>query len=1131
MYDKKFHEFLDIQSDLANDFISENSEFADQFTPTNFAYAHKTPIDKHRKQIAYSGVWDNGVLFVNLFDIRSDTTLTFNGYQALKDKGYLDGNPCPTKTLRTPAPKPQSTAKNSTSQFKDYLDYYLTLPVALPEYVPYFTNKIGSNRVSLINELRVGKYYNHDVAIIPLKNSNGEIVTFQILANLPIVGDSNKIFITKFEGAKKGASNCFGADLKTSKRQFIGEGLATVISAHDIIKNDLNIDLENDCFKSAVDSGNVKSLSNQQREFLTDAYFVTDNDVINPTNPNSRNTGLIISIECLFKLGLQNEKRILLPIASNGGKCDFNDIEHEKNPKYEIISAIDALQRFPILSEKSIIKSTLRLNEDCFLKNKDGGFSHLTIKDLITKHLDKPNLTIQYNRGNKVYTCGLICNGSNYFLYGLNEYVLFFLPINEFISEKLRKGKPVNHFKGLKESDLIKLQDNALNTIKSNSRNLMELNTRDISKITLKRKELDLGKYIPKCYAKEFSDLNTAFFVTPMGTGKTEFFSEIVNLLRKKNKKIKILAISPLISLVESLASKLRLTKYNDRNAQASTQLVTTLHSLINHIEQFEEQTGVVILDEINHILGLFNSDTLKCNTTNLFNRLKNLIKNAKRVYVADAYLSQQSFDFIAELRDLNDTVVVSIETTELHNKEYKIFEHENAIDNELLATLENGNRVAAICSSIEKTKTLAKIISSKFPDKKILLINGKMTGEQNVLDFLNEPNKELRNYDVIIYSPAISGGVSFDDLKTTPDFELFGYFMPFVHTAQDFMQMIGRFRRKSNINLFISTVSEYTTAQSLQSLNLANKDNNLMLLELLKNLSYENDNILINNAVTALKTEITRNNNGISSLDEFRIANLEVEIEHKKYARHILTMLLDDAGYKFNGIISSKNEEATLLSEEAKELVFLEEVENTLNAQPILESEYNQIRKKHKRTLVESYQEKRFKIEKRFKLDLTSENVRYILTKERDISMAYNLSVAFLNPTKLVEKTIKEIDFDCDDYKSLTQRKFHLLRHDFYTRLFNALGIKLNDKGFDVQESKPVTFESLGEFFSWVKQRNNRITAAGFNKLPSGNFRIRWINDLLRDCGFSINKSTKSLEMRESRLGQIAYNLTINSE
>jgi hypothetical protein len=1130
MYDKKFHEFLDIQSDLANDFISENSEFADQFTPTNFAYAHKTPIDKHRKQIAYSGVWDNGVLFVNLYDIRSDTTLTFNGYQALKDKGYLDGNPCPTKTLRTPAPKPQSTAKNSTSQFKDYLDYYLTLPVTLPEYVPYFTNKIGNNRLSLINGVRVGKYYNHDVAITPLKDANGEIVLFQIAGDNPIVGDSNKILIAKFEGAKKGLSHYFGADLNVSKRQFIGEGFATVISAHDILKNDLNIDLKNDCFKSAIDSGNVKNLSNQQREFLTDTYFITDNDVINSTNPNSRNTGLITSIECLFKLGLQNEKRILLPIASNGGKCDFNDIEHEENPKYEIISAIDALQRFPILSEKSIIKSTLRLNESCYLKSKNGDFNLLTIKNLITKHLDKPNLTIEYNRGNKVYTCGLICNGSNYFLYALNEYALFYLPIAEFISEKLRKDQSVNSFKGLKESDLIKLQDNALNTIKSNSHNLMELNTRDISKITLKREELDLGKYIPKCYAREFSNLNTAFFVTPMGTGKTEFFSEIVNLLRKQNKKTKILAISPLISLVESLAVKLRLTKYNDRNAQESTQLVTTLHSVINYIEQFEKQTDVVILDEINHILGLFNSNTLKGNTTNLFNRLKNLIKNAKRVYVADAYLSQQSFDFLIELRGLNDAIVVSIEKTESHDKEYTIFEHEDAIDNELLATLENGKRVAVICSSVSKTKDIAKTISLKFQDRKILLINGETTGEQNVLDFLNNPNNNIKKYDVIIYSPAISGGVSFDDLKSTPDFELFCYFMPYVHTASDFMQMIGRFRRKSDINLFIDIVSEHTTNQSLQSLNLANKDNNLMLLELLKKLSYENDNILINNAISALKTEIIKNNNGISSLDKFKTAHSEVELDQKKYARHILTMLLDNAGYKFNSIVSNKNKEAALLSKKAKELVLSEEVENTLNAQPISEFEYNQIRKKHKRTLVENYQDQRFKIENRFKLDLTSENVHYVLTKKRDISMAYNLSIAFLNSTTLVEKTIKEIDFDCDDYKSLTQRKFYLLRHDFYTRLFNALNIKLSDKGFDVQDSKPVTLESLGEFFNWVKQRNNRITAAGFKKLPNGNLRIKWVNDLLRDYGFSINKSTKSLEMRESRIGQIAYNLTINS-
>lgn len=1107
------------QVSLLIDFVRQNSEFADQFDSTNINLNGKTRIDKGRKQILYCKTSAKGFISANLFDIRTNETKRFSGFLAIKNGDYrtrplIQSTPKPSKPVAKTPQKPVKT-------FNDWLAIYQTLPVELPATVPYFSRKIGNNRLALVDGLRVGKYFGNDAAIVPLRNSNGEIKSFQFFGDKALIHDSNKIFC---EGVK-GTSIRFGADLEISKHQCIGEGIATLISGFNIVKNDLGLSLETDCFINGLNAGNIKTLVSQNKESLTNPIFFADNDVIDATNLNKQNIGLLTAIESSFVLGVQNEQRILIP-QNNGLKCDFNDIENKENASYLFLSAKEALKQFELLNHNTIKNCTLGLKENIFLKNKYGEFAQISVKELITKHIDKSDLTIQINRKNKTLICELICNGKDYFLSGINEFALYFLPIEEYLFEKVRNGK-TTYFNALKESINLELNNRVNNQIDAIVSNLMQVDYRGAKEIVLDKDSLEIGKYLPINLAK--LDYETMLFHTSMGTGKSFIFSKIIELARASNPNISILTISPLVSLINDLSRRLKLTKYSDSNGFETNQLITTLHSLIKHLERFENETDLLFLDEINHILSLFNSTTLQhCNTTNLFNRFKNLIRNANKIYIADAYLSQNSIDFIEELRDMNNAVVVRNDFVKSHNKSFQLFEHDCALDNEVLATIENNKYVAIVCSSANKTEVIGNLISKSYPTKKLLIINSETTGNVDVQNFLNNPNEEIRNYDVIIYSPAISGGVSFDDLKLTPDFEIFGYFMPFVHTASDFMQMLGRFRRKSDIKLFVDTVSDISNELKLRSLNEANKSNHLILIELLENSFNGSDDKFIVHAVDVLKKEIDRGG-GISDLDNFIIELIKSEIEQKKYARHILIKLLENAGYKNAGVVIGKNEDAALLSKEAKEAVILEKIDCVQKAQPIDEVEHSKLKRKHKRSTKEANQLLRFKIENRFKLDLTCENIKFVLAKEKEVAAAYKASLLFLSDDKLIEKAVKEIDFESDSYLPAVLRKYPLLVNAMQTQIFSALNIKLTVDGFDVSDSKPVTIETLKTCFEWIKttNRNGSLTAAGFKPLPpQPNNRMKWVKEFLISYGFGIDKATKALRIDKPLIGKIAANL-----
>jgi len=1157
---------------LLIDFVRQNSEFYDQFDSSRIDLNGKNRIDKGRKQILFCKTSAKGFISANLFDIRTNETKHFSGFEALKDDNFYSAPKFYKSVPLKPVVEETAASVDLDNQikqgkkkadararcFNEALATFLTLDPVTPDsanLTPYFGQALKKHiphdiclldvRVAFYSKTSYRFYKNQfnnceKVAVLPLKNLNGEIQALQLFSDNKIFGKEgakrNKTLVTGSQ--PKNAYVSIGCELQKSSRQFITEGVSSGLSFKNIKEIDFNV--ETDCLIIAGNSGNIKNICSH--ELLKNVFFVADNDVIDSLSFHKKNTGLLTAIESSFLVSRGGVSCIYIPTLDNQ-KCDFYDTNN-----FQLLNAKEVFAKFSVYSQEKREKLSLGLNEEIYFKTETQEgvlFAPILVKDFIKKYLENSekkylengeNLPVQLNRKNKTFNCELICNGKDFFLSATSisfveneeikekesELDLFFFPLEKYLSKKIRKGQ-TTYFLELNEESNLELNNRVNNQIESFVPNLMKVDYRGAKEMIVDKDNLESGKYLPTYLAR--LDFPTMFLPTPMGSGKTHLFGEGISCARECNPNASILLINPLVSLVANSAQRLELTKYSDKEGGETNTLVTTLHSLPKHIERFENETGVVILDEVNHILSLFNSTILKCNTTDLFNRFKKLIRNAKKLYVADAYLSQQTIDFIAELRDMNDAIVIKYDFVETHNKSFQLFEHDSSLDNEVLAAIENNRNVGVVCSSANKSKVIGDEISLNYPTKKLLIINSETTDNIDVKNFLNNPNEEIRNYDAIIYSPAISGGVSFDDLKLTPDFEIFGYFNSFVHTANDFMQMLGRFRRKSAIKLHINSGSSSASIKSnLGLLNEANKSNHLILIESLESTYSGSDNEFIRHAVEALKKEIER---GLSPLDSFVSKLKKAEAIQKEYARPILIKLLENAGYKNAGVVSGKNEGAALLSQEAKEAVINKEIDCIQKAQPIDEIEYSGLRKKHKRSTKEAFQIKRFKIENHFKLDLTCENIKFVLTREIEVAMAYKLTAWAHSNETMLKKALSEIDYESDSYIPISLRKFQLLTREVLTQVFGALNIKLNADGFDVDNSKPVTVESLSGVFEWIKQRNRQITAAGFKSLPTHiNLQIKWITNLLKGFGLRIDKETKKLKIAEPLIGKIAANL-----
>jgi hypothetical protein len=283
-----------------------------------------------------------------------------------------------------------------------------------------------------------------------------------------------------------------------------------------------------------------------------------------------------------------------------------------------------------------------------------------------------------------------------------------------------------------------------------------------------------------------------------MGSGKTE---KLIAPLMKASTKAAYIAHR--ISLLEDAAARLNVEHYQLVTARQMP-WVSHMACCVNSLTapkfyNAEERSWFTTLetlciDEASQVIRHTTTGPVE-GRVRVLDSLIEAVAAAKRVLLCDADANDGVIEFCeiarpGEVITVLDIVGATDHIRVDHGDDETVWQL--AID-KICA----GRRVLVANDSAESAKKMAALIEDKVKAEEIapvrmLLVHADSKADPDVEEFLRNPNEEALNYDVLIYSPAISSGVS----MTTPHFEHhFGLFSGNTVGPSDAVQMLRRDR------------------------------------------------------------------------------------------------------------------------------------------------------------------------------------------------------------------------------------------------------------------------------------------------------------------------------------------------
>jgi len=216
----------------------------------------------------------------------------------------------------------------------------------------------------------------------------------------------------------------------------------------------------------------------------------------------------------------------------------------------------------------------------------------------------------------------------------------------------------------------------------------------------------------------------------------------------------------------------------------------------------------LIIIDECESLARYITSSHFTKNNkaSTIVSNLEYRINDAKNVIIMDADLSDRCMNYYTSLIDpenkisKNDIKVIVNKFTPFQNYTLKYMNY-NIWLNELKIKLLDDKKIAIPMASNSKAKDLYSKLKTDFPNKNILLIH-KETSDEDKLAKLLKVNETWVNYDVVIYTPTVCMGVSFDPKHFDT---IFAYGCHNSLGAQEFCQMLHRVRDIKDNTIHIS--------------------------------------------------------------------------------------------------------------------------------------------------------------------------------------------------------------------------------------------------------------------------------------------------------------------------------------
>lgn len=302
-----------------------------------------------------------------------------------------------------------------------------------------------------------------------------------------------------------------------------------------------------------------------------------------------------------------------------------------------------------------------------------------------------------------------------------------------------------------------------------------------------------------------------------MGTGKTETLKKFINKNFTRNTK------SILITFSRSLAKKYAIDlkdcgfiNYQDVKFQyiQDSKVIVCLDSLMRVAVR---NPDYIFIDEALSVFLHFHSSLMQ-NTSDIAMLLELLLLQAKKKYFLDACLDNvftyNVINYVAKMKGITPIWIhnkfiretnrrVELYTAVNNNSAIKT-NSKNVVSYSAIIHIYNLlaiDKKIVICSSTKSfTKLVEQLVKLRFPTKSIKVYNSEVCKNN-----LNEEidTRSWNNLDVLVYSPSITAGVSYEDLT----FDCLVAYLTnstFTPTVDVTLQQLFRVRRLREGNMYL---------------------------------------------------------------------------------------------------------------------------------------------------------------------------------------------------------------------------------------------------------------------------------------------------------------------------------------
>ena len=206
----------------------------------------------------------------------------------------------------------------------------------------------------------------------------------------------------------------------------------------------------------------------------------------------------------------------------------------------------------------------------------------------------------------------------------------------------------------------------------------------------------------------------------------------------------------------------------------------------------------LLVLDESESIFQQFSSPYLRNKLRVVWSIFDCLCRYSTRIITIDGNLSMRSFNI---MKIYSDNIKMHINTfSALKSDFYYFFNNFYSFMNVLCEKCSNNNKIIIPTNSLKKGKIIYSHLVNRYPLQRIILYSSESDDFTKRKDFLNV-NKEWLKYDIVIYTPCITAGVSFEKIHF--DF-LFGYFTNHSCDVFTILQMLYRVRQLKENKMYL---------------------------------------------------------------------------------------------------------------------------------------------------------------------------------------------------------------------------------------------------------------------------------------------------------------------------------------